>query len=273
MDKSEKISWFEQFKIACLKPSQYKRLLNLAKGKVILFLAAITLITTILGYGMDVAGFTVSVGGWKNFILNRLPAFELKDGTLSVDQEMDFEIGGVHFVADTSKDKVSTEDLSNKYQMELVFAKNEMVVKNTAVGNMMNTFSFKNMKNVEFNNQAMLSMVPMIRIFISDHVLYTMDCKYYFLFNSLYFLLQCSHILIREQEWTVRIEKMYPLERSLSCLLCQSYIELVETIGVTAGSAIFTGMAWMFISYFGSYQLLLAGFMRPEDRQKPDEML
>ena len=116
--------------------------------------------------GMDVAGFTVSVGGWKNFILNRLPAFELKDGTLSVDQEMDFEIGGVHFVADTSKDKVSTEDLSNKYQMELVFAKNEMVVKNTAVGNMMNTFSFKNMKNVEFNNQAMLSMVPMIRIFI-----------------------------------------------------------------------------------------------------------
>lgn len=86
MDKSEKISWFEQFKIACLKPSQYKRLLNLAKGKVILFLAAITLITTILGYGMDVAGFTVSVGGWKNFILNRLPAFELKDGTLSVDQ-------------------------------------------------------------------------------------------------------------------------------------------------------------------------------------------
>ena len=47
---------------------------------------------------MDVAGFTVSVGGWKNFILNRLPAFELKDGTLSVDQEMDFEIGGVHFV-------------------------------------------------------------------------------------------------------------------------------------------------------------------------------
>ena len=179
MDKSEKISWFEQFKIACLKPSQYKRLLNLAKGKVILFLAAITLITTILGYGMDVAGFTVSVGGWKNFILNRLPAFELKDGTLSVDQEMDFEIGGVHFVADTSKDKVSTEDLSNTYQMELVFAKNEMVVKNTVVGNMMNTFSFKNMKNVIYGADD--------PYFYRDHVLYTMDRKYYFLFNSLYF--------------------------------------------------------------------------------------
>ena len=32
MDKSEKISWFEQFKIACLKPSQYKDFLTLQKG-------------------------------------------------------------------------------------------------------------------------------------------------------------------------------------------------------------------------------------------------
>ena len=55
MDKSEKISWFEQFKIACLKPSQYKDFLTLQKESY-LFLAAITLITTILGYGMDVAG-------------------------------------------------------------------------------------------------------------------------------------------------------------------------------------------------------------------------
>lgn len=46
--------------------------------------------------------------------------------------------------------------------------------------------------------------------------------------------------------------------------------ELVETIGVTAGSAIFTRMAWMFISYFGSYQLLLAGFVfgRPSETRR-----
>lgn len=273
MDKSEKISWFEQFKIACLKPSQYKRLLDLAKGKVILFLAAITLITTILGYGMDIAGFTVSVGGWKNFILNRLPAFELKDGTLSVDQEMDFEIGGVHFVADTSKDKVSTEDLSNNYQMELVFAKNEMVVKNTAVGNMMNTFSFKNMKNVEFNNQAMVSMVPMIRIFIvimffaqwiANIISYLTVCIF---ITMLTYFNQRTRMDLKNRE-DVSFGKIFKLS-----IYARVIFELVETIGVTAGSAIFAGMAWMFISYFGSYQLLLAGFMRPEDRKKPDEML
>ena len=244
MDKSEKISWFEQFKIACLKPSQYKRLLNLAKGKVILFLAAITLITTILGYGMDVAGFTVSVGGWKNFILNRLPAFELKDGTLSVDQEMDFEIGGVHFVADTSKDKVSTEDLSNKYQMELVFAKNEMVVKNTAVGNMI---------VIMFFTQLIANIISYLTVCI-------------FITMLTYFNQRTR--MDRKNREDVSFGKIFKLS-----IYARVIFELVETIGVTAGSAIFTGMAWMFISYFGSYQLLLAGFMRPEDRQKPDEML
>ena len=119
MDKSEKISWFEQFKIACLKPSQYKRLLNLAKGKVILFLAAITLITTILGYGMDVAGFTVSVGGWKNFILNRLPAFELKDGIINKYVEP-FVGGGALLFELSPKNAVindSNEELMNVYSV------------------------------------------------------------------------------------------------------------------------------------------------------------
>ena len=119
------------------KPSQYKRLLNLAKGKVILFLAAITLITTILGYGMDVAGFTVSVGGWKNFYFKQTACIWIKRWNIICWSGDGLLRSAVYnFVADTSKDKVSTEDLSNKYQMELVFAKNEMVVKNTAVGNM-----------------------------------------------------------------------------------------------------------------------------------------
>ncbi len=51
--------------------------------------------------------------------------------------------------------------------MEMVFAKNEMVVKNAAVGNMLNRFSFKNMKKVELiTSKAMTAMIPIIHIFI-----------------------------------------------------------------------------------------------------------
>ena len=202
-----------------------------------------------------------------------MPAFELKDGTLSVDQEMDFEIGGVHFVADTSKDKVSTEDLSNKYQMELVFAKNEMVVKNTAVGNMMNTFSFKNMKNVEFNNQAMLPMVPMIRIFIvimffSQWIVNIISYLTVAVFITMLAYFNQKTRLDRKNKDEVSFGKIFKLS-----IYARVIFELIETIGVTAGVSFFSGMIWMFISYFGSYELLLAGFMRPEDQKKPDEMM
>lgn len=273
MDKSEKISWFEQFKIACLKPSQYKRLLDLAKGRVVLFLAVITLITTILGYGMNIAGFSVSVGGWKNFILNRLPAFELKDGTLSVDSKMDFTISGIHFIADTSKDKVDIETLSNKYTTEMAFAKDEMVVKSTAVANMLNKISFKNYKNVEFNNQAMTAMIPMIHIFIavmffSKWIANIISYLTIAVFISMLAYFNQKTRLDRKNKEDVSFGKIFKLS-----IYARVIFQLIETIGVTAGVSFFSGMVWMFISYFGSYELLLAGFMRPEDQKKPDEMI
>ena len=137
----------------------------------------------------------------------------------------------------------------------------------------MNTFSFKNMKNVEFNNQAMLSMVLMIRIFIVI-MFFTQ-----WIANIISYLTVCIFITMltyfnqrtrmdRKNREDVSFGKIFKLS-----IYDRVIFELVETIGVTAGSAIFTGMAWMFIFYFGSYQLLLAVFMRPEDRRKPDEML
>lgn len=273
MDKSERISWFEQFKIACLKPSQYKRLLDLTKGKVILFLAAITLIITILGYGMDVAGFSISVGGWKNFIMERMPAFELRDGTLKVDREMDFDIAGVHFIADTSKNKVDINDLSNEYSMEMAFAKDEMVVKNTAVGNMMNKISFKDFKDVVFNNKAMTAMIPMIHIFIvimffSQWIVNIISYLTVAVFITMLVYFNQKTRLDRKDKEDVSFGKIFKLS-----IYARVIFELIETIGVTAGVSFFSGMLWMFISYFGSYELLLAGFMRPEDQKKPDEMM
>lgn len=273
MDKSEKISWFEQFKIACLKPSQYKRLLDLAKRKVVLFLAVITLITTILGYGMDIAGFNISVGGWKNFIMNRLPAFELKDGTLKVDRQMDFEISGVHFTADTSKDKVDVNDLSSQYTMEMAFAKDEMVIKNTAVGNMLNKVSFKDFKDVVFNNKAMTAMIPMIHVFVvvmffSQWGVNIVSYLTVAVFISMLAYFNQKTRLDRKNKEDVSFGKIFKLS-----IYARVIFQLVETIGMTAGVSFFSGMLWMFISYFGSYELLLAGFMRPEDQKKPDEMI
>ena len=219
------------------------------------------------------SGFTVSVGGWKNFILNRLPAFELKDGTLKVDRQMDFDIAGVHFIADTSKDKVNVNDLSNEYSMEMVFAKDEMVVKNAAVGNMLNRVSFKDFKDVVFNNKAMTAMIPIIHIFIVIMFFTQWIANIISYLTVAVFITMLAYFnqktrLDRKNKDEVSFGKIFKLS-----IYARVIFELIETIGVTAGVSFFSGMIWMFISYFGSYELLLAGFMRPEDQKKPDEMM
>lgn len=115
MERTKKLSWLEQLKIACLKPREYPRLLQIGKGRVVCFFIVISFLITFLGYGMNVIGFSVSVGGTKNFIMNRLPEFELKNGTLEMDGALNFELGGFHIAADTSKDQVDTEEFSNSF--------------------------------------------------------------------------------------------------------------------------------------------------------------
>ena len=108
--------------------------------------------------------FSASVGGTKNFILNRLPAFELRDGKLDVEDSMDFTIAGCHIAADTAKAKADIEKLSNDYSIEVIFAKDDMLVKNSMLQQTVVRISFAQYKNTVFNNQAMLKFIPLIYI-------------------------------------------------------------------------------------------------------------
>lgn len=272
MENIEKIGWLEQLKIACLKPGQYRRLLEVAKGRVVIFFAAITLMITILGFGLDVLGFGISVGGAKNFILHRLPAFELKEGKLQVDQQMDFTFAGIHFLANTNEDTVSMEDLSNEYSVEVAFAKDEMILKNTAMGQMVNRIPFSRMKNVEFNNQAMTAMIPMIHLFIGilffaqwavNIVSYLTICI--FISMLVYFNQKTRFDQEEKEREKVSFGKIFKLS-----IYARVIFQLVETVGITAGVAVFSGIVWMFISYLGSYELLLMGFMKPEKKKSSD---
>ena len=115
MERTKKLSWLEHALSQSLKPREYPRLLQIGKGRVVCFFIVISFLITFLGYGMNVIGFSVSVGGTKNFIMNRLPEFELKNGTLEMDGTLNFELGGFHIVADTSEDQVDTDEFSNAY--------------------------------------------------------------------------------------------------------------------------------------------------------------
>ena len=259
MEKAEKLSWIEQFKIACFKPREYSRLLSVAKGRVIWFFVLISFLITFLGFAMDLFAFSASVGGTKNFILNRLPAFELRDGKLDIEDSMDFTIAGCHVTANTEKAKVDTDVLSNQYTIEVMFAKDEMVIKNSALQQAVVRISFDQYQDIVFNNQAMLKFIPFIYMmsivaFISKWIANTIE---YLIFCAVISWLVYLNQKVRQD--AVAFGKIFQLS-----IYARVIFQLIETIGITVGMEFFSGMAWMLISYFGSYQLLLMSFIKPE---------
>lgn len=262
MEGTKKLGWLEQLKIACLKPREYSRLLQVGKGRVVCFFIVISFLITFLGFGVDMIGFSVSVGGAKNFILNRLPDFELKNGTLEMENRLDFDFGGIHIAADTTKDTVDTDEFSTNYSGEIFFAKKEMVIRTNSVQPVQYRISFSDYKNVVFNNQKMLSLIPAIRIFMTAMFFMT------WLMQILLYLFLCLFISMfvfmnqRVRNEEVSFGKVFRLS-----IYSRVIFELIETLGSTAGIAFFSGSLWMIISYLGSYQLLGMAFIKSGDKK------
>lgn len=263
MEKTEKISWLEQLKIACLKPREYNRLLALGKGRVVWFFIFISFLITFLGFGMDMFAFNASVGGTKNFILNRLPAFALRNGTLSVEETMDFTIGGIHVVVDTTKDKTDQSDLSNDTTMDILFARKEMMVKNDSMQRMVNTISFDDFKNAVVTNKTLVKLIPFIHFMalISFFAAWMANAISYLFFCA--FISWMAYLNQRIREEKISFGKIFQLS-----IYARVIFELIETVGATAGVKLFSGIMWMLISYLGSYQLLLMGFIKPEPKEQ-----
>ena len=53
MERTKKLSWLEQLKIACLKPREYPRLLQIGKGRVVCVFILISFLIKFIGYGMN----------------------------------------------------------------------------------------------------------------------------------------------------------------------------------------------------------------------------
>ena len=161
------------------------------------------------------------------------------------------------------------DDLSNKYSLEIAFAKDEMVLKNAVAGQVINRIPFSGFQNAVFDNQAMTTLIPVIYVFIGimfivqwgvNVVSYLSICV--FISMLVYFNQKTRLDQTEEERSNVSFGKIFKLS-----IYARVVFQLIETVGITAGAAVFSGMVWMFISYFGSYELLLMGFMKPENKE------
>lgn len=261
MQSTEKISVWEQLRIACTKPRQYKKLLNLKKWKVAIFTLLLGLVITLLGPVMDLAGFSVSVGGPKNFVMNRLPAFELKDGQLTLDHAVDFNLGAIHISADSSKKTVGKDDFDEKYSDEIHFSKNNMAIKTSVMGQTV-TKNFNTMKNVTFTNQDMANLLPLVYFMVFVALLFVYGGV---ILQYLFYCLLISWLVslnMRTRNQPMAFGKIFQMS-----IYARVPCELIGTIGHTAGISFFSGIIWIMIGYMVSYQLMMMGLMEKKAKE------
>ena len=96
---------------------------------------------------------------------------------------------------------------------------------------------------------AMTAMIPMIHIFIvimffSQWIANIISLTVCIFITMLVYFNQKTRLDRKDKE-DVSFGKIFKLS-----IYARVIFELIETIGVTAGVSLFTGMAWMFISYF-----------------------
>ena len=187
MDSRKKLSLFEMLKVACLKPSEYKNLLQQSVGKLIGYVAILVLLTSFATYGVSMIGFVVGIGGFENLFTNRIPQFQLENGTLTMEHPIEFEIQGIRFVADASKEEVTKSDLSEEYYSEILISKHNMIMKNVLQQYEM---KFNQTEGLTLNNEDLVLWIPYIYVTLafSYAVLYGMSVVE-FCFTAMMFIL------------------------------------------------------------------------------------
>lgn len=125
MNESKRIGLIDQFITSVIKWKQYPALTKQKTGRVAAYLLVLVLLTTTISAVIPSIGYAISVGGFKNFILNGLPQFELKDGALSMEQRIEIDLGIAKYIVDTEKETFTKQDIDqDAYQEILISSKN-----------------------------------------------------------------------------------------------------------------------------------------------------
>ena len=153
----EKTGFFEQFYLALVKHRLYKKLISLPKKQHIIYCISITFLLTLISYVVPMTGFLVSLGGYERFFTEKLPAFTVSSGELSIEEPLDFRMNDIHIIVDDSVEAYSQEDLASQDEFVLFFSKTNMVTNLSGIPMGLN-YSF--FGNDAIDNQYMAGMAP-----------------------------------------------------------------------------------------------------------------
>ena len=92
-EENKKVTLLDQLSIAVSSPKNYKQLVKLKTGRLVWFVVIISFLLAFIEFGIDAIFWVGKVGGLRNLITNKIPAFTYHDNKLDMEHDMQLEIG------------------------------------------------------------------------------------------------------------------------------------------------------------------------------------
>lgn len=164
MKAEKKTGLLERYFIACFRPSRYPELLKRGVFSHILFTVLTVLFLVVIESVIPFAAWNLSVGGYENLVLNRLPAFSVKNGEMQIDAPIEFDINGVlHIEANSDRKTFGKNDLDENYQEEILISNTNVIFK---MGTNATEISLIDRKGGEINNKTLASAAPIFHVMV-----------------------------------------------------------------------------------------------------------
>ena len=110
-EENKKVTLLDQLSIAVSSPKNYKQLVKLKTGRLVWFVVIISFLLAFIEFGIDAIFWVGKVGGLRNLITNKIPAFTYHDNKLDMEHDMQLEIGNATLYINTENASVNLDSM------------------------------------------------------------------------------------------------------------------------------------------------------------------
>lgn len=252
MKEKKKVGGLERFYIACFQPSRYKELLDEKTGYHVLYVIGIVFLLVIIETVIPFFAWDLSVGGMESLILERLPAFTVENGKMTIAQPVEFDLSGIlHVKADSGVDQYQKKDFDDRYQEELLFSGSNLMMK---MGDRVMDISMSDISQEKVDNQALVRLIPWFRILLMVYFFSSYLAKAAeYMVAALFFALICRAAIRTPDGKYVNLKgtiviaiyakTLFTLIRSVNTCLGKPFNETLVLIMGTFGTVLFIDRA------------------------------
>ncbi len=157
----------EQIVYGMVKPSKYKELLELKKGRGVLYIFVLMLALAVATFVIPTAATIVGFGGFEKLFSKTIAPFEYKDGTLHMEKPFKMAIGLNYIVVDASVETIP-DDMLERNGIYYAIGSESLRIAYVMEGDILagDSFDLDLLFEEGFNNQILQEMIPGIYVFL-----------------------------------------------------------------------------------------------------------